>query len=983
MEVGYGSFLGKLFENSVGQLIKPDRINPDVTAAKNVYNEKRKETLSQNSVGGVQIDSKIIDFKNKHILSENSNLALQQKIKKAESENIGETGKLDNNSIDQSFTGEVEGVDNSKVGRVNLAKYQVLVDDADTLILKSKTNPFEKDIEIRLSGIDAPEISDHKKDPISFLRYAQNQLFGTEAKEIAKTLLANQNNLELLINKQEMSYGRYVGVVVGDDNKNLNLELLRKGAGTALPWGNEDIIGKRELSKAETQAKNSNQGIWQFSRYRAIDKFNSQTGAVQTHNTFTRIDRLAERPELAAYVTYLNNLGDQTGNLTEQQLNTLSSLAQAYTQASETFKEQRSLLNNYGIEQTQVPTNNYGLTGQANLDFKASMTYADRKLIKAGVLEAPPSPSFTPELQNISLGFQGLSDFTGIKGWAFNLALQEVNKPTIEQQLAKSGEATNAARSFKEMNLGDVGGVGEFQRKILGTSTAALPDTVNLLKNQMPNWLPKDQTSYFLDFSKGDPYSLVENGYSRLPGRGFEALHPELKGISPENYPLIYRYKILSDVAKGSREQFDTRRQIIDQYKKGRLSKREEDLLVETLDKEVARETRKKFREDKVKVDGVLGTLQNSLWNSLATVSNLNPLEMLTPWRPFDKFMHQRTAVEDYRATLHGGSDTAIWTNPYSYFIKPAFNKTRLLFDSNFKPVEAIEKNQIDEYFDKLGYLKSKLSGDRRNYENTVISSSLSGLNTNEKIKRFKNALNGDQKEYFDAFSKETNKSKREEILQLLPDDLKRAYLQIWRNVDIANKAKDSGGSVQKALAKDFLDTTYNLLSASSINSSLSKSEKEFINNSIESNRDSYANLGFSKNERFELAKAELLRERIATKEASSFVEAKTGTPNGLFAGWDPRLSIKDIKIRTLSIGKEDLRRFGFWQRDEERMSRLKALEGDDQVVTKINLIKREIDTERQLKQSIDQALFKNGFKADRIRFNDSAINEVIIRNNE
>jgi hypothetical protein len=59
---------------------------------------------------------------------------------------------------------------------------------------------------------------------------------------------------------------------------------------------------------------------------------------------------------------------------------------------------------------------------------------------------------------------------------------------------------------------------------------------------------------YLTDFRKGDPYVKVDEGYARLPGPGYEALHPELKGIDPRDYPDIHKMAILADVAPYSRE---------------------------------------------------------------------------------------------------------------------------------------------------------------------------------------------------------------------------------------------------------------------------------------------------------------------------------------------------------------------------------------------------------------------------------------------
>ena len=68
----------------------------------------------------------------------------------------------------------------------------------------------------------------------------------------------------------------------------------------------------------------------------------------------------------------------------------------------------------------------------------------------------------------------------------------------------------------------------------------------------MPSWLPGDD--YMTNFKVGDPYVRVDDGYARLPGAGYEALHPELKGLNAEDYPDIHKLRILSDVAPYSRE---------------------------------------------------------------------------------------------------------------------------------------------------------------------------------------------------------------------------------------------------------------------------------------------------------------------------------------------------------------------------------------------------------------------------------------------
>jgi hypothetical protein len=74
----------------------------------------------------------------------------------------------------------------------------------------------------------------------------------------------------------------------------------------------------------------------------------------------------------------------------------------------------------------------------------------------------------------------------------------------------------------------------------------------NPLRNEMPSWLPG--ANYLTNFHIGDPFVKVDEGYARLPGAGYEALHPELKGLNPEDYPDINKLAILADVAPYSRE---------------------------------------------------------------------------------------------------------------------------------------------------------------------------------------------------------------------------------------------------------------------------------------------------------------------------------------------------------------------------------------------------------------------------------------------
>ncbi len=59
---------------------------------------------------------------------------------------------------------------------------------------------------------------------------------------------------------------------------------------------------------------------------------------------------------------------------------------------------------------------------------------------------------------------------------------------------------------------------------------------------------------HLINFQKGDPYPKIDEGYARLLGAGYAALHPELEGINPEDYPDLTKLRILADVAPYSRD---------------------------------------------------------------------------------------------------------------------------------------------------------------------------------------------------------------------------------------------------------------------------------------------------------------------------------------------------------------------------------------------------------------------------------------------
>ncbi len=516
---------------------------------------------------------------------------------------------------------------------------------------------------------------------------------------------------------------------------------------------------------------------------------------------------------------------------------------------------------------------------------------------------------------------------------------------------------------------------GEFSRRLIPQSAAVKRDTINPMRNQVaPDWLPKNETKYYKNFERGNYPSHMENGEYLLPGsKGFETLNPELKGVDPNNYPLVHQYKILQNVARGSSEHIAVKKYLAEHLDE--LSEKEKDVFFEAYGQDTERDVQKRFTDYKTGSEksnmGVVGLTQNAIWESFSHLES--PLEPLTPFRPMAKFVHQRTAVEDYIKTQLMGSDVGIWTNPYSHFLKPTLNR---LADSGsidqFKPKEAIEKENIDTYFDKLSLVKAIKTNDTYDIERNITALSYLGINDPGSMKRFKSALPEGQSAYVEAFSQEKDKKKRNQILSLVPKDIGRAYQSIWSNIDIYDQAILRGNDPNKALEEEYLKDSKKLKSALSMD--ITRQDKETIHNQAST----LANDEDKK--RFEqYQEAKLVRLKAAQKEASEYVENQTGSlPSDNWIGWDPRLTIDDIKLKTLTIGKEDIHRFGYWQKDLERSERLIGLK-EGGIVNELENIKAEKRSNVAKEFAIRSRLRNIGFEVSTINSVPSNSNQLKI----
>lgn len=284
------------------------------------------------------------------------------------------------------------------------------------------------------------------------------------------------------------------------------------------------------------------------------------------------------------------------------------------------------------------------------------------------------------------MGYEAQELF-GIYGFAFGAVREKLglgsqdfsNQGPVLQSAAKM---TSSTKSFWEMNIGglgdaplsiegDIGNI-EFSEIVRRFVPKERPDVdyVNPILNTMNEkapWLPG--SNYFTDFKTGDPYTKVEAGEMRLPGKGYMRLHD----ISPDGtglYGKIDRLSILADVAPYS-----------DEYK-AMLSDVQsnasplEMLRVQEIMKQVSEKSKKhNFTPYKYKhaTASELGITEVSHAAGLAweKISHLNTVLNT-------KFQPHTTAVEDWERNNVYGATFPQWKNPVDDYLKPiAYNATQ------------------------------------------------------------------------------------------------------------------------------------------------------------------------------------------------------------------------------------------------------------------------------------------------------------------
>jgi hypothetical protein len=306
----------------------------------------------------------------------------------------------------------------------------------------------------------------------------------------------------------------------------------------------------------------------------------------------------------------------------------------------------------------------------------------------------------------------------------------------------------------------------------------------------------------------------------------------------------------------------------------------------------VNRELVRRGLAERAEAEGVLDDMSGvsathwafgSMWERLLHGME-TPLESFTPLAPTAKFIHQRTPLEDYLRSEIYGRDVALWEKPVSHFLAPGLKTTAWWMGWRGIPSEVKERWMVQEYFDRLEYMKQSrlqevaLSEGRGRDAATAASrarATATGANPYSYMQSYM-ATDRPEKEYFKEFVEAPTAAERRQIERYVSPQTRELLQAQWtrRAAESARMRMEAGipGEGDVRLARQY-----------------------------------------------EAQQAEALEERARAAEVAA---SQMPVPRPDWVGWDESVPLEDVQVETVLDKNMDLTAFGFWPSDIRRIER-------------------------------------------------------------
>jgi hypothetical protein len=341
------------------------------------------------------------------------------------------------------------------------------------------------------------------------------------------------------------------------------------------------------------------------------------------------------------------------------------------------------------------------------------------------------------------------------------------------------------------------------------------------------------------------------------------------------------------------------------------------------LNRELIRRGLAEQRSDGEALDPTMATggaqrLFGKFWENLAHNAE-TPLESVSPLAPVAKFVHQRTALEEYQRSEVYGKEIALWNSPIDNFIAPGLTTTAWWAGWRGLPQKVQQKYMVDEYFDRLELEKWKRLRQAAIAEEDGKSAALyqrqagmtkAGSNgiSEHSIRR---ALSTNEKSYFKEFVESPTAAERREIANVVSPQMREILQAQWarRAAEAATMHAEAG---------------------------------------ISSNMDMSAVMEYQA-----LRGAEGRRRRQEEQEA---IMQNASVPGPNWLGWDPNSEIEDYKVKTVLDNGLDTVSYGVWRSDVRRVSRRPWVNSIE-----YPLVDREVISTFGAKMSLNSILAQQG----------------------
>tara|TARA_B100001059_G_scaffold51643_1_gene45266 strand:- start:8762 stop:13159 length:4398 start_codon:yes stop_codon:yes gene_type:complete len=496
--------------------------------------------------------------------------------------------------------------------------------------------------------------------------------------------------------------------------------------------------------------------------------------------------------------------------------------------------------------------------------------------IGPGIPKSPKSiSSLIGGMQYQFREIEGLTGYT--KNYLQKLVTGRETVGTREFTMASSADMDSAILDYWDMDLGGMAFTSEPIRRLLPRPRSDI-EKYNPIANSMPSWMPAR-------YRRGDPYRSIPNGFARLPGKAYEALNPELKGLDPEDYPDIHKYKILSDLSPKSRETLRLRNQLMERKVAGLTTELENRILENASEahrKRLASTRDFEYAKNAIKIP-VVSDITRSMYQGAESIVRkvTAPVEYLIPggFRPTQKLLGRtRSAIETYEQERVYGTTNAFWDKHVRDWFRPALYSAANLMGWDGKPVHVERREELDSHFDKLQFLKfmnlaqnAENGKDRQRYMK-MAAQTRTGVNPNGDALGLYLSLPNAEKRFFDAFAN-AKEADRDKILELVPEDQVHLYQAVWNRIDSGEKL-----SLMGADPKANIDQNY-------MHNKLGEVQEYFKNRPL---------------------------------------------PGPDWIGWHKDVDIEDIKVKYIDNTGQETHDYDVWNSQVRRVSRRPFLEGAD-----------------------------------------------------